>query len=99
MGCLIELVLEVLFEGFFEIMFAIIPKPENGMTKKKEEWLKFFVALYVLAVIVSIFVCVILLLTEGSAVGYYLIFIPVGLVLINIILNVIFKIKRKKNKK
>ena len=98
MGCLIELVLEVLFEGFFEIMFAIIPKPENGMTKKKEEWLKFFVALYATAVIVSIFVGVILL-AEGSAVGYYLIFIPVGLVLINIILNVIFKIKRKKNKK
>ena len=98
MGCLIEFLLEVLLEGFFEIMFAIVPKPENGMTKKKAEWLKFFVALYVLAVIVSIFVGVILL-AEGSAVGYYLIFIPVGLVLINIILNVIFKIKRKKNKK
>ena len=98
MGCIMETILEILLEGFLEIMFAIIPKPENGMTKKKEEWLKFFVALYVLAVIVSIFVGVILL-AEGSAVGYYLIFIPVGLVAINIIFNVIIKIKRKKNKK
>ena len=33
MGCLIELVLEVLFEGFLEIMFAIIPKPETKNVK------------------------------------------------------------------
>ena len=93
-----EVILEVLFEGFLEIMFAIIPKPENGMTKKKEEWLKFFVALYTVTLLICIFIGIILH-GEGSDAWYYFVFIPVGLIVINIILNVIIKTVRHKKGK
>ena len=98
MSCLMEIIFEVFLEGFFAIILAIFPKSEKKMTKRKEERLKFFVALYAMALFISIFLGIVFL-TEGSSVGYFLIFIPLGIIALNIILSIIIKIVRHKKGK
>ena len=97
MSCLMEFIMELLLEGFFEIMWALFPKSEKKMTKRKEGWIRLFVALYAVALLLCIFIGI-LLLGEGSAVGYYLIFIPLGIIVVNIILSIIIKILRHKKR-
>ena len=91
-----EFIMELLVEGFVEIMWLIFPKPPK-MTERKKGWLEFFVALYAIALLVCIFIGGILL-NDVLRIGYFLVFIPLGIIVLNIILSIVIKIIKSKRK-
>ena len=114
MGCIIEVFMEVIFEGLIEGTFALYTKmtrsllPQKKLSEKDEEKLN--------GIIGIIFACTLMVLVVGitfitvpelsnlKPVGRYMVFIPLAIWGVQIVLNIIIAVnktiyKKIKNKK
>ena len=101
MGCLLELLFEVVFEILLEVIFAIYTKlmtlfvPEHQFSPRLKERIKkgitAFAALLLLCALVGFF----MFLQPPSLVktiGAYMLFIPLGIIAVQIVVGIICRI-------
>ena len=108
MGCLMEFFLEVFVEGIFELAFYCYLKlmqlivPEKSISEKSKRVIKNTIKVIACLLFLTVLVGLVFLTethTVLHTVGQYMTFIPLGIIALEIVLGIVFKIisHRKNN--
>ncbi len=100
MGCLFEFLFEVVLEFFTEgitrLMCMVIPK--HSLSKKAYKFVKGIVFVFSVLLLSSIFIGFMLILSGDASektAGYYMLFIPLGIIVIQITLGLVARKRTK----
>lgn len=103
MGCLIEFIVEIVFgsmiEGYFYLMTLIAP--ERSPNQKTRNAIMVFATAIAGILFVVLFIGIFISLSDDAytkMIGRYMVFIPLAIILIQILLGIILRliVKRKK---
>jgi hypothetical protein len=103
MGCLLELIFQILLEGFMELVLYGYLKlvtlflPEHTVSAKLEQRIKATLMTVFLLLFAVMFIGVCLLLDETPAVatvGVYMTYIPLGIIGAQVVLGILVRIIR-----
>ena len=107
MGCLLELFFEIFLEGLFELTFYAYLKlthlivPEKHITETAKQVIKKTITAVscLLIVVIIVGLC---FLADGhgplNVVGRYLTFVPLGIIALEIVLGIVFKLVSRTKK-
>lgn len=101
MGCLMELIFEILIEGIIELfghcyiklMQLIVPK--KAVTEKTKKVVKVIASVNAAILAITLVIGLILTIQEDPdicAVGGYMVYIPLGIIALQIVLGIISKL-------
>ena len=101
MGCLLEFFIEVFVEGIFELAFYCYLKlmqlivPEKSVTEKAKRVIKNTIKVIACLLFLTVLVGLVFLTETHSVlhtIGKYLTFIPLGIIALEIVLSIVFKL-------
>lgn len=101
MGCLIEFIMEIFIEVIFELWMALMTLivPDKYDSEKLEKNIKIFCAILVFTMIAGLMVLSLGTTHVVKKIGLYMIIIPFGISVIQIIAGLILKIVEHKKHK